>query len=131
MTKRYNTPSRVPFARFTLLAAMLFYVSGAAWLVHIELDHAHGQAEATQVACDDAHGPPQNSTPGDAAKTPTKKHCQLCDMLTGSTQPMAVAAPVQAIDFADDSGLVHIPAESPASRLSAPGISRRGPPALG
>ncbi len=117
MTKRYNSPSGVPLAGYALLAAMLFYVSGAVWLVHIELDHAHG--------------PPQKNAPDDAPKTPTKTHCPQCDLLAGSTHPMAVAAPGQTMWFADACAWVPIPADSPAGRLSAPDISLRGPPSLG
>lgn len=130
MTKRYNSPSGVALHGVALLAVMLFYVSGAARLVHIELDHAHGPA-GTQNVCDDAHGSAENNAPADAPKTPTKTHCRLCDMLAGSTHMVAVAAPGQPIFPGDAHAYLLTPAESPAERLSAPDISRRGPPSLG
>ena len=132
MTNHRNVTARVPLAGFALLAAMLFYVSGAALLVHIELDHGHGvAAEATHAAGHDAHHNGHRDAPTDAPGIPPKKSCDLCDMLAGSTHPMAVIAPGQAVFFADATTFMLRPAEPPVERLSAPDISRRGPPSLG
>jgi hypothetical protein len=109
---------------------MLFYVSGAALLVHLELDHTHGPAVTAHAGCDAQHNTPEHA-PARTPDTPTKKHCQLCDMLAGSTHPIAVVTPGQTIFFADAPAFVLLTAEAPADRHSAPDISRRGPPSLG
>lgn len=127
---RTNVLSRFPLAGIALLTAMLFYVSGAALLVHIQLEHAHGQVIASNTGCDDQHNTPGHG-PARTPDTPTKQHCQLCDMLAGTTQPLAVVTPAQTILFADTSAFVFTPDENPATCLSAPDISRRGPPSLG
>jgi len=128
MRRHEHVTTRVWLTGFALLTAMLFYVSGAALLVHIELDHAHTATGVTShVADHDGHHDGHRDAPG----IPTKNSCDLCDMLAGSTRPMAAAAPGQTIFFADAPAFVLLPAESPAERLSAPDISRRGPPSLG
>lgn len=131
MAKRDNTTNRASWTGLALLAAMLFYVSGAALLVHLQLDHADGLSTSIQAACEDAHGIPHHNTPADAPTSPTKNKCPLCDMLTASTHTAAIVAPAQTIFFADTSVLALVPGESPAVRLSTTGISRRGPPSLG
>lgn len=132
MNSHGNAQLRVPLAGFALLVAMLFYVSGAAMLTHVALDHGHGDATAaTHVADHDAHHDGHHDAPTDTPGAPAKESCGLCDMLAGSTHPMAVVSSTHPIVLNAESSLACIPAESPAARLSAPGISRRGPPSLG
>lgn len=130
MRCHHKVISRVWLTGITLSAAMLFYVSGAALLVHLELDHTHGHAVTAHAGCDAQHNTPDHA-PAEVPDTPTNEHCQLCDMLAGSTHPIAVVPSGQTTLFANAPAFVLLPAETPADRLSAPDISRRGPPSLG
>lgn len=128
----YRSISRRSVAGFALLAAMLFYVSGAALMLHIALDHTHNLGgHAVHAENADTHGEPCKDTPADTSPTPTEGQCQLCDMLAGATRPMMVADPGPSLFTTLESVRSPISAESPTECLSAPDISRRGPPSLG
>lgn len=132
MFKRCNTASRGSVAGFALLSVLLFYVSGAALLLHVQLDHRHDLGAAAARAVEDGtRGDTHRDAPADAPKSPSKDRCQLCDMLTGSTRPLMVVQAGQPLFIAVDSYRTLVPAESPAERLSTSDISRRGPPSIG
>jgi len=123
--------SRRTITAWLLLASMLFYVSGAALSLHLKLDHAKSKAVIVQTGC--AHGTHNTTSdaepaPTETPETPSKKQCELCDMLMGTTKPMAIAAPAQPLFTLT---LLHIqstPTQVCVYQQPTPDISRRGPP---
>jgi hypothetical protein len=127
--RSYLFISRRSVAGFFLLAAMLFYVSGAALMLHIALDHTHSLSRhAIHVVNADTHGEPCQDAPADAPPTPMNGRCQLCDMLAGATRPMMVVETGQPLFTTVESVRSPIPADSPAEPVSASDIFRRAPP---
>ncbi len=108
-----------------LIASMLFYVSGLALGIHLQLEHSP-TTQASNACSSDCSDKQDTPEPG----TPKKHDCRLCDMLTGVNKPTAVLVDAEPLMSLDETGSAAVFVDLLIPHFLPSEASPRGPPIL-